>query len=164
MEDINVLEYDPVMAQAAIEVPDYSHNRFIVMENNESLLRPIGKKDFLDNKIYITTKLEHHKFWVVANKSVFKSASSESDLANIENIVGIGCFIHESGSNKYFIFSIDGVLFYGPAIFPNGGSYVNLCNMKVVHPGLLPENDYYVLKNYLTDINKVEYWDFKKHA
>ena len=154
-------EYCPIIAEAAFDVPEYSNSRFIAIDDNK-FVRPIGSSKNINSKIYTISSLNHHKFWVVANKQNFRSAKSESDLANPNNIVGVGCFLNEKQDSKFFIFNIDGVLFHGPVIFPDGGSYVSLCSNNVIHHGIMP--DYDILKNYLEDINNVEYWDFKKHA
>lgn len=165
-ESICISEYDPMIAEAAINVPDYSYNRFLIIKNQSSI-RPIGINDstrFSYSSSYTTSKLNHHKFWVIANKQNFRSALSESDLANPDNIVGIGCFLREKQDSKYFVFNISGVLFYGPGICPDGGIYVNLNKMGVLRQDLMPEQDYNILKSYLDDIQNVEYWDYKKHA
>lgn len=154
-------EYYPIIAEAAFDVPEYSNSRFLAIDDNKSV-RPIGNHGNIDGDTYTISPLIHHKFWVIANKQYFRSAKSESDLANPNNIVGVGCFVSEKQNSKFFVFNIDGVLFHGPVIFPDGGSYVSLCKSDVIHDGIML--DYDILKNYLNDINNVEYWDFKKHA
>lgn len=160
-------EYCPIMAQAAIDVPEYSFSRFMVVENKESIanIRPIGVNvNFKNSSMYMLSQLDHHKFWVLLNKQNFRSVISESDLANPDNIIGVGCFLYEKQDSKYFVFNINNMLFFGPAIFPSGGSYVKLNNHDVLHDGTMPHNDHDILKSYLDDIKNVEYWDFKKHA
>jgi hypothetical protein len=159
-----LLEYSPTIAEASIEVPDYSHNRFMAIDENKTSIRPIVDRNLLDINVYKTSKPINHKFWVIGNNTDFRSALSKNDLADTNNIVGIGCFVHEIGSNKYFTFNLNDVIFYGPAIFPNGGTYISLYNWKVIHQGIVPNKDYNILKSYLSDISNVKYWDFEKHS
>lgn len=170
METLCTTEYCPVMAEAAVGVPEYSPNRFMMIDGNpepgkhRSTIRPIGIANNVNSSIYTVTQLSYHKFWVIANKKNFRSAKSSSDLADPDNIVGIGCFLCEKQDSKYYVFNINNVLFYGPVIFPDGGAYVDLYEMKVLHQDIMPNQDYEILKNYLSNVHHVEYWDFNKHA
>jgi hypothetical protein len=163
MEDlVCTTEYLPIVAESFVDVYDHSNSRFLVINNDNNYIRPLGHNKIIENHSYNIITLNHHKFWVIANidTSDFKSAK-ESDLANPKNIVGVGCFIHERNCSKYYIFNIDGVLFYGPAIFPNGGSYLSLHKNDILYKNT---SDYDVLYTYLSDIKNVEYWDYKKHV
>jgi hypothetical protein len=160
--DVNCIDYCPIIAEATVNVPEYLYSKFIIITLSDKFIKPIGNNSIFESDKYSVTKLSHHKFWVVVNKNNFISAKSEADLADPNNIIGVGCFLNEKQDSKFFIFNIDGILFHGPAIFPEGGSYISLCNSSVINNNSIP--DYNVLKNYLDDINNVEYWDFKKHA
>jgi hypothetical protein len=165
MDDlICTTEYSPIVAEACMDVYDHTNSRFLIINKDTEFIRPLGHNKTIKNQSYTIYSLDHHKFWVMANtkNEDFRSAS-ESDLANPENIIGVGCFIHERNCSKYFIFNIDSVLFYGPAIFPNGGSYLSLTKQNVLCNNM-PLNDYEILQNYLNDIKNVEYWDYKKHV
>ncbi len=151
----------PIIADSVVEVPEYNNSRFMVMEDNESTIRPIGASKNLSRDSFSIVYPKYHKFWVIANKNEFKSAASESDLADPNNLVGVGCFINENHDSKYFIFNINDTLFYGPAIFPDGGSHVKLQTFNVKNDWI---PDFKIIKDYLNDISGVEYWDFKKHA